>query len=259
VLTAEAFLRSGKVRDLYELPDGRLLLVASDRISAFDVVLPTDIPDKGRVLTGLSRFWFAETDSIVPNHLLDVDVAIVRDAWQAAIAESDLQPTRPLEVADFESWRGRVMICQPAEVIPVEAVVRGFLAGSGWKGYEQTGHVCGIRLPTGLRESDRLPEPIFTPATKAEQGLHDENVSFEAMATVIGGPLAERVRAVALELYRYASAIAAKSGLLIADTKFEFGLRPGTDELLLIDEVLTPDSSRFWDMATYEPGRAQDS
>ena len=234
MLTADRFVRSGKVRDLYELDDGRLLLVASDRISAFDVVLPTTIPDKGRVLTGLSRFWFAEMDGIVENHLRSVAV-------------------------DDAELRGRSMIVERVEVIPFEAVVRGFLAGSGWKGYEQTGHVCGIRLPAGLRESDRLPEPIFTPATKAEQGLHDENVPFEAMAAAIGGPLAERVRAVALELYRYASVIAAKAGLLIADTKFEFGLRPGTDELLLIDEVLTPDSSRFWDASIYEPGRAQAS
>jgi phosphoribosylaminoimidazole-succinocarboxamide synthase len=185
VLTAEAFLRSGKVRDLYELPDGRLLLVASDRISAFDVVLPTDIPDKGRVLTGLSRFWFAQTDGIVPNHLRSIDVGIVKDAWTAAIAESELSPTRPLELDDFASWRGRIMICQPVEVIPFEAVVRGFLAGSGWRGYQSTGHVCGIRLPAGLRESDRLPEPIFTPATKAEEG-HDENVSFDVMVEAVG-------------------------------------------------------------------------
>ena len=258
MLTAEAFLRSGKVRDLYELPDGRLLMIASDRISAFDVVLPTDIPDKGRVLTGLSRFWFAETDGIVPNHLLDVDVRVVKEAWEAAIDGTDLQPTRPLEVEDFASWRGRVMICQPAEVIPFEAVVRGFLAGSGWKGYQATGHVCGIRLPQGLHESDRLPEPIFTPATKAEVG-HDENVSFDAMVAAVGGDLAERVRHAALDLYKYAVAIAAQQGILIADTKFEFGVLPGTDHLILIDEVLTPDSSRFWDAARYEPGRPQAS
>ena len=232
MLTAEGFVRSGKVRDLYDLPDGRLLLVASDRISAFDVVLPTDIPDKGRVLTGLSRFWFAQTDAIVPNHLREVHV-------------------------DDPELRGRSMIVERVEVIPFEAVVRGFLAGSGWTGYQATGHVCGIRLPGGLLESDRLPEPIFTPATKAEQGAHDENVAFDAMAASIGGPLAERVRSAALELYGAAAAIAARAGILIADTKFEFGLRPGTDELILIDEVLTPDSSRFWDVATYQPGRPQ--
>jgi phosphoribosylaminoimidazole-succinocarboxamide synthase len=232
--TAEGFVRSGKVRDLYDLPDGRLLLVASDRMSAFDVVLPTEIPDKGRVLTGLSRYWFARTEMIVPNHLREVHV-------------------------DDPDLRGRSMIVERVEVIPFEAVVRGFLAGSGWKGYLSTGHVCGIRLPAGLQESERLPEPIFTPATKAEGGAHDENVSFDVMAATVGGPLAERVRSTALELFRDASAIAAGAGILIADTKFEFGLRPGTDDLILIDEVLTPDSSRFWDVATYEPGRPQAS
>jgi phosphoribosylaminoimidazole-succinocarboxamide synthase len=234
VLTADRFLRSGKVRDLYELPDGNLLLVASDRISAFDVVLPTDIPDKGRVLTGLSRFWFAETASIVPNHLRSVAV-------------------------DDPALRGRSMIVERVDVIPFEAVVRGFLAGSGWKSYRATGHVCGIRLPTGLRESDRLPDPIFTPATKAEQGAHDENVTFQAMASAVGDDLARRVRDAALQLYATAIGVAARAGILIADTKFEFGVRPGTDDLLLIDEALTPDSSRFWDAARYEPGRPQES
>jgi phosphoribosylaminoimidazole-succinocarboxamide synthase len=232
VPTVDTFLRSGKVRDLYELPDDRLLLVASDRISAFDVVLPTEVPDKGRVLTGLSRFWFSQTDDIVPNHLRSVAV-------------------------DDPRLRGRSMIVERVEVIPFEAVVRGFLAGSGWKGYESTGHVCGIRLPQGLRESDRLPEPIFTPATKAEGGTHDENVSFDAMTAAIGGDLAERVKHASLELYANAAAITARVGILIADTKFEFGLRRGTNELLLIDEVLTPDSSRFWEAATYQPGRVQ--
>jgi phosphoribosylaminoimidazole-succinocarboxamide synthase len=234
VLTADRFVRSGKVRDLYELPDGRLLMVASDRISAFDVVLPTEIPDKGRVLTGLSRFWFEQTDGIVPNHLRSV-----------AVDDPDL--------------RGRSMIVERVEVIPFEAVVRGFLAGSGWKGYQSSGQVSGVRLPGGLRESERLPEPIFTPATKAEQGAHDENVSFEAMTDAIGADLARRVRHAALELYSSAVGIAAPAGILIADTKFEFGVRPGTDELVLIDEILTPDSSRFWDAATYEPGRPQAS
>ena len=234
MLTADRFVRSGKVRDLYELPDGQLLMVASDRISAFDVVLPTEIPDKGRVLTGLSRFWFEQTDGIVPNHLRSV-----------AVDDPDL--------------RGRSMIVERVEVIPFEAVVRGFLAGSGWKGYQSSGHVSGVRLPGGLRESDRLPEPIFTPATKAEQGAHDENVSFEAMADAIGADLAGRVRHAALELYAAAVGVAARGGILIADTKFEFGVRPGTDELVLIDEILTPDSSRFWDAATYEPGRPQAS
>ncbi len=234
MLTADRFVRSGKVRDLYALPDGRLLLVASDRISAFDVVLPTEIPDKGRVLTGLSRFWFAETADIVPNHLRSVAV-------------------------DDPELRGRSMIVERVEVIPFEAVVRGFLAGSSWSSYRASGAICGIRLPSGLRESDRLPEPIFTPATKADGGAHDENVDFDTMVRTIGAPLAEAVRAAALRLYREASAIASRAGILVADTKFEFGRRSGTDTLVLIDEILTPDSSRFWDVERYEPGRPQAS
>ena len=234
MLTADRFIRSGKVRDLYELPDRRLLLVASDRISAFDVVLPTEIPDKGRVLTGLSRFWFAETAGIIPNHLRS-------------------------EQVDEPELRGRSMIVERVEVIPFEAVVRGFLAGSGWSSYRASGAVCGIRLPSGLRESARLPEPIFTPATKAEGGAHDENVDFDTMVRAVGGPVAEAVRAAALQLYVEASAIAARAGILVADTKFEFGRRQDTDELVLIDEALTPDSSRFWDAATYEPGHPQAS
>ena len=262
MLTADRFLRSGKVRDLYELPDGRLLLVASDRMSAFDVVLPTEIPDKGRVLTGLSRFWFGETAGIVPNHLRSTEV-------------------------DDPALRGRSMICQRAEVVPVEAVVRGYLSGSAWKEYQATGTVCGVALPSGLRESDRLPEPIFTPATKADQGAHDENIDFDTMIDHIGttwivpadmaGPVAETIRDRALALYGYASAIAARAGIVLADTKFEFGLGVDADldhesegrgrrgerrieeRLILVDEALTPDSSRFWDAATYEPGRAQAS
>jgi phosphoribosylaminoimidazole-succinocarboxamide synthase len=235
VLTAEAFVRSGKVRDLYELPDGRLVLVASDRISAFDVVLPTEIPDKGRVLTGLSRSWFARTASIVPNHLLGTSHG------------------------DDPDLRGRVMVCRRTEVVPIEAVVRGYLAGSGWKEYRSSGSVCGVALPAGLQESDRLPEPIFTPATKAEAGEHDENIDFERMVSTVGGDVAERVRDLALQLYRYAAVVTEGAGILLADTKFEFGVDPRTDELLLIDEALTPDSSRFWDAATYEPGRPQAS
>ncbi len=234
-LAADTFLRSGKVRDLYALPDGRLALVASDRISAFDVILPTTIPDKGRLLTGLSRFWFAETAGIVPNHLLDPDVALA------------------------DELRGRVMVCRPTEVIPIEAVVRGYLAGSGWKAYRADGTICGVALPAGLRESDRLPEPIFTPATKAEAGEHDENIDFDTMSRFVGGEVAARVRTHALELYRFAAAATASVGILLADTKFEFGIDRATGELLLIDEALTPDSSRFWDAATYEPGRPQAS
>ena len=268
MLTADRFLRSGKVRDLYQLPDERVLLVASDRISAFDVVLPSEIPDKGRVLTGLSRFWFAETAGIVPNHLLETDPAVIRDAYERATADGREDRSAPALVGSFEAWRGRVMICQSATVVPVEAVVRGYLAGSGWKEYREHGTVCGIALPAGLRESDRLPEPIFTPATKADQGEHDENIDFDTMVEHIGrdpafaddtaGAIAEVVRDRSIALYRYAAAIAARAGILLADTKFEFGL--GSEEqLMLIDEALTPDSSRFWDAATYEPGRAQAS
>ena len=235
MLTADRFVRSGKVRDLYELPDGRLLLVASDRISAFDVVLPTEIPDKGRVLTGLSRFWFAETSGIVRNHLLGTDAG----------GDPEL--------------RGRVMVCRRTQVVPIEAVVRGHLAGSGWKEYRERETVCGIRLPPGLRESDRLPEPIFTPATKAELGAHDENVDFDTMARSVGADVAERIRDLALALYRHAAAVTEAVGIILADTKFEFGVDPSTGELLLIDEALTPDSSRFWDSETYAPGRPQAS
>ncbi|MEX2185025.1 MAG: phosphoribosylaminoimidazolesuccinocarboxamide synthase [Chloroflexota bacterium] len=231
---ADTFVRSGKVRDLYDLPDGRLLLVASDRISAFDVVLPTEIPDKGRVLTGLSRFWFAETAGIIENHLRST-----------AVDDPDL--------------RGRSMIVERTDVVGFEAVVRGYLAGSGWKEYGDRGSVCGVALPSRLREGDRLPEPIFTPATKAEAGEHDENVDFATMAASVGPDLAERVRDTAIRLYAHAAAITERAGILIADTKFEFGCRPGTGELLLIDEALTPDSSRFWDAATYAPGRPQAS
>jgi phosphoribosylaminoimidazole-succinocarboxamide synthase len=270
-MLAESFLRSGKVRDLHMLNDGRLLLVASDRISAFDVVLPSMIPDKGRVLTGFSRFWFAETAGIVPNHLLDTDPTVLAD-----------------EIGPLDGLRGRMMICRPADVVPIEAVVRGYLAGSGWKEYQASGTVCGIPLPPGLRESDRLPEPIFTPATKAEQGEHDENITFDGMIEHVAGwllggnveaagRLAEGIRDRALRLYEYASAVAARRGIVIADTKFEFGLAetwprtPGSsysfgdestnhlDNLILIDEALTPDSSRFWDAGSYEPGRPQAS
>jgi phosphoribosylaminoimidazole-succinocarboxamide synthase len=305
MLTADRFLRSGKVRDLYTLPDGRLLLVASDRLSAFDVVLPTEIPDKGRVLTGLSRFWFGETAGIVPNHLLDTDLDVLRDAYEVAIAERpEDAPAGQVGIGTFEEWRGRVMICQRAQVVPVEAVVRGYLSGSGWKEYRERGTVCGIPLPPGLRESDRLPEPIFTPATKADQGEHDENIDFDTMVEHIGehwifsadlaGPVAEVMRERAIALYGYAAAIAARAGIILADTKFEFGVGSGpdldgdpvgpiqeqierrtrppsgrrpedrngrliVDQLMLVDEALTPDSSRFWDATTYEPGRAQAS
>jgi len=246
-LAADRFLRSGKVRDIYELDGDRLLLVASDRISAFDVVLPTAIPDKGRVLTGLSRWWFDQTASIVPNHLLGVEM-------------------------DDAELRGRSMICRRAIVLPIEIVVRGYLSGSGWKEYVAHGSVCGNRLPSGLRESDRLPAPILTPATKAEQGQHDINIDFESMVQLLedwpphgddwlGRPAAEalasQVRDIAFRLYELGAARCAAAGIILADTKYEMGLTD--DGLILVDEVMTPDSSRFWDAASYEPGRAQAS
>lgn len=264
MLLADHFLRSGKVRDLYELPDGRMLLVASDRISAFDVVLPTAIPDKGRLLTGLSRFWFAETAGIVPNHLLDTDPVIVSTAFAAALETVERSDA---DTGPIAGLRGRIMVCRRAAVVPIEAVVRGYLAGSGWKEYVDRGTVCGLALPSGLRESDQLPEPLFTPATKAEQGEHDENIDFDRMVEHIGswsgqadaGELSEMIRDQAIKLYRYGAAIAARRGILLADTKFEFGVVPETGELILIDEVMTPDSSRFWDAGAYEPGGPQPS
>jgi len=236
-------IRSGKVRDLYEVSE-RLLLVASDRLSAFDVVLPTPIPDKGRVLTGVSRYWFGQTADIIPNHLLGTSPA-------------DL-PAGFTDEAGLRELRGRMMLCRRAQVLPVEVIVRGYVSGSGWKDYKRSGAICGIKLPEGLCESDRLPEPIFTPSTKAEVG-HDENIGFDAMVELVGAELSERVRDIALRLYARGAAIAEKSGILLADTKFELGTALDSGELLLIDEVMTPDSSRFWDAAEYEPGRAQAS
>jgi phosphoribosylaminoimidazole-succinocarboxamide synthase len=243
------FVRSGKVRDIFALDLDRLLLVASDRISAFDVVLPTPIPDKGRVLTGLSRYWFAETSKagIMPNHLLSTSVADLSGSYAEAADELG----------------GRMMICRRAEVLPVELIVRGYITGSGWKDYLRTGAVCGIALREGLRESERLPQPLFTPSTKAETG-HDENISFDEMVGLVGAGLAERARDLAVGLYAFAAARAESVGIILADTKFEFGLvdagrGDGERELILIDEVLTPDSSRFWELAAYEPGRGQAS
>jgi len=239
------FLRSGKVRDLYRIDDERLLLVASDRLSAFDVVLPTPIADKGRVLTGLSRFWFAETADIVPNHLLGADPA-------------DLPAELVADEAAGADLRGRMMIGRLAEVLPVECVVRGYLSGSGWKEYLATGEICGVPLPAGLRESDRLPGPIFTPAWKAPAGQHDENIPFGRVAELVGPDLAARVRDASLALYGRGAEVSLRAGVILADTKFEFGTLP-SGELILIDEVMTPDSSRFWEAAAYEPGRAQAS
>ena len=227
-------IASGKVREIYEGPERTLLLVASDRISTYDVVHPTPIPDKGKVLTGLSAFWFERTAEIVPNHLLSVTDGV------------------PAEV------RGRAMLVRRLEMLSVECVVRGYITGSGWKDYQQTGTVSGIALPAGLRESDRLPEPIFTPSTKATTG-HDEAIDFERAAELIGDPaMAERVREVSIALYQFAADHARERGIILADTKFEFGLdADGT--LTLADELFTPDSSRFWPADQYEPGRSQPS
>lgn len=231
----------GKVRDVYDLGE-HLLLVASDRISAFDWILPTAIPDKGRVLTQVSRFWFDRWGDRVPHHLVTCDV--------------DQMPLP--EGADRDWLAGRSMLCKKANVVPFECVARGYLSGSGWKEYQADQSVCGVALPAGLVESDRLPEPIFTPATKAELGDHDENVSFERMASDLGEELAERLRTLTLDLYAAGAEHAASCGLIIADTKFEFGVTDA-GELILIDEVLTPDSSRFWPADQYTPGGAQPS
>jgi phosphoribosylaminoimidazole-succinocarboxamide synthase len=263
--------RRGKVRDVYDttLPSGdpALLMIATDRISAFDYVLGSGIPDKGKVLTQLSAFWFERFGDLVPHHLIST---LVDDFPAEAHRHADL-------------LRGRTMLCRVTRPVPVECVARGYLSGSGWKEYQKTGAVCGIQLPAGLRESDRLPEPIFTPATKADSG-HDENISFDEAARAVGRPLMERLRALTLEIYRRGCEHAESKGIIIADTKFEFGLAPadsnssrrsadlsagarsaavegakadniiGDDEIILIDEVLTPDSSRFWPRASYTPG-----
>jgi phosphoribosylaminoimidazole-succinocarboxamide synthase len=219
---------SGKVRELYALDDERLLLVASDRISTFDVVLPTEIPDKGRVLTGLSAFWFEHSRDIVENHMLRL--------------RSD----------------GRSMECRRLEMVQLECVVRGYLSGSGWKDYARTGEVCGHRLPEGLRESEQLPEPLFTPSTKAATG-HDENITRAQASEIVGPPMLELLERVSIELYSFAAEYAAERGIIIADTKFEFGVDPEGENLYLGDEALTPDSSRFWPADLFEPGRPQPS
>ena len=238
-LPLPVFIR-GKVRDVYDLGD-QLLMVASDRISAFDYVLPTPIPDKGKILTQISSFWFDLTTDIVPNHLVTASV----DKFPQALS------------AYRSQLEGRTMLVRKTDKINIECVVRGYLAGSGWKEYQKNGQVCGVKLPPGLRESDRLPEPIFTPATKEDQGKHDENISFDRMAGIIGKPLAESLRDCSLALYNKAAQIAESRGLILCDTKFEFGQLHG--KITLIDEILTPDSSRFWDKKDYHPGRSQDS
>jgi phosphoribosylaminoimidazole-succinocarboxamide synthase len=236
--------RRGKVRDVYEV-GADLLIVTTDRISAFDYVLGSGIPDKGKVLTQLSAFWFERMGDLVPHHLLSTDVR----NFPAALAPH------------ADTLRGRAMLVRRTDPVQVECVARGYLSGSGWKEYQQTGSVCGVKLPAGLRESDRLPEPIFTPATKAESG-HDINISEEEAGRLVGAPLIARLKALTLEIYRRGRAHAESKGIIVADTKFEFGLvgagDPATD-VVLIDEVLTPDSSRFWPEAEYEPGHGQPS
>ena len=233
-------LGRGKVRDIYET-DGRLLLVASDRLSAFDVVLPDGIPGKGKVLTQISAFWFRKLAGLIPNHMLSVDP---REYPADARVHADL-------------LAGRSMLCRKTDPFPVECVVRGYLSGSGWAEYRERGEVCGIRLPAGLVESARLPEPIFTPATKEEKGKHDVNISFDRMCRILGKETSETLREAALSIYREAAGYALGKGIIIADTKFEFGLRDG--EILWIDEAMTPDSSRFWPAEGYRPGGPQKS
>lgn len=230
----------GKVRDLYDLGD-KLLLVASDRISAFDVILPTPIPDKGRILTQLSEFWFSKIGDIVPNHLITTDV----ERFPAVC-----RPHR-------SALEGRSMLVKKSTPAPVECIVRGYITGSGWKEYQKTGSVCGITLPRGLVEAARLDEPIFTPSTKAAVGDHDLNISFEAMVDKVGKVRAEKMRDASVAIYQRARTIAETKGIIIADTKFEFGMEG--DDILLIDEVLTPDSSRFWPMDDYQPGKTPNS
>ena len=233
-------IKRGKVRDVYEVDD-MLLIVVSDRMSAFDVVMDDPVPDKGKVLTGISNFWFEKLESVVENHIIS---------------------TNPDEYPDVcrqyrESLEGRSMLVKKANPLPVECIVRGYLSGSGWIEYQSRGSVCNIQLPKGLKESDQLPDPIFTPSTKAEEGDHDENISFDRASDILGKDMAEKVRDLSIKIYGFGQELAAKKGIIIADTKFEFGMVG--DKLYLIDEVLTPDSSRFWPMDNYEPGRSQHS
>lgn len=239
------FSRRGKVRDVYQVDADRLLIVATDRISAFDCVLPNAIPRKGQVLTQLSRFWFDRFASIVPNHMIASEVA----AFPVELRERLSAPSQA-------ALAGRSMLVHRAEVVPFECVVRGYLAGSGWKDYQRTGEICGHKLPAGLVESSRLPEPIFTPATKAEEG-HDINVSIDEMSKAIGEKQARELEQLSLRLYREAAGYAEARGIIICDTKFEFGVRDGG--LMLVDEALTPDSSRFWPRQSYVPGKPQPS
>jgi len=240
-LSGLKLLHRGKVRDIYELDADLMLIVTTDRLSAFDVVLPDPIPEKGRVLTEISNFWFEKTSHLVANQLADIPVEhFVTDA------------------AERRLLKHRAVVVKRLRALPVEAVVRGYVIGSGWKDYQRTGAICGIELPKGLTQAERLPQPIFTPATKAPAGAHDENVPFDTIAGAVGASLAEQVRRTALELYAFAAEHALARGIIIADTKFEFGV-DGHQHLVLIDEVLTPDSSRFWPVASYRPGQSPPS
>lgn len=233
------FLRSGKVRDIYEIDD-YLLIVATDRVSAFDVVLPNGIPGKGKVLTQISLFWFKQVKDLIDNHIVSANV------------DEFPEPLKKYK----EILEGRSMLVKKAKPLPVECIVRGYITGSGWKDYQKTGSVCGIKLPEGLIESQKLPEPIYTPSTKAEEG-HDINISFEETVKILGKDIANKVKELTLSIYKRASEIAEKKGIIIADTKMEYGIFDG--KLILIDELLTPDSSRFWSMRDYKPGKSQDS
>jgi phosphoribosylaminoimidazole-succinocarboxamide synthase len=233
-------LKRGKVRDVYEIED-KLLIVASDRMSAFDVVMGDPIPDKGKILTSISLFWFKELQSIVENHLISYDPAEYPQNCQGYT----------------EELKGRSMLVKKANPLPVECIVRGYVSGSGWKDYLSNGRICGISLPEGLEESQKLPDPIFTPSTKASNGMHDENITFENAVDLIGKETAENVRRISLQIYKFGRDFAAEKGIIVADTKFEFGIKDG--RLILIDEVLTPDSSRFWPVDSYSPGGPQKS
>ena len=234
------FLHRGKVRDIYAVGDDKLLVVQTDRLSAFDVIMEDPIPNKGRILTAMSNFWFKKFGHLMPNHMTDID------------PESLVAPEERDQV------RGRAIVVKKYKAIPIEAIVRGYIIGTGWKDYQQTGAICGIKLPTGLKEAEKLPEVIFTPSTKADVGEHDQNISFEKMKEIVGADVAEKVRDMAITLYREAAEFAATKGILIADTKFEFGM-DDDGKIYLIDEILTPDSSRFWPASSYEVGMSPPS
>ena len=234
------FLHRGKVRDIYAVGDDKLLVVQTDRLSAFDVIMEDPIPNKRRILTAMSNFWFKKFGHLMPNHMTDID------------PESLVAPHERDQV------RGRAIVVKKYKAIPIEAIVRGYIIGTGWKDYQQTGAICGIKLPAGLKEAQKLPEVIFTPSTKADVGEHDQNISFEKMKEIVGAEVAEKVREMAITLYREAAEFAATKGILIADTKFEFGM-DDDGKIYLIDEILTPDSSRFWPLSSYEVGMSPPS